>query len=237
MRCRLILVCLLLGVGMASAEPVFLNSPEYTITIQLSYTRAVDPLGEQGGFASYTSTAEFKNVRFGPSPSPQFAAWFENRFEEPGGGVTALPALQVQGEGTLGPFQLAPAWESTDEAIEAVITSGPRPFSPNLTLITAEMAAEARGDEDFPITPLVPTVWLLYNESFSIADPELQWDYPDFAGSYIESDMVDFSVPLPSLGKGEDLDIRVPFTFGGARGEWKIVFWCEADPTPAGDTR
>jgi hypothetical protein len=240
MRCRLILACLLLGVAMATAAgQVFLGSPEYTMTIQLSYTQEISPYGVQGTFSSYTSTAEFKNVRFGPSPSPEFAAWFENRVEGPDG-VTALPAMQVHGEGTLGPFQLGPAWESTDEAIEAVITSGPRPFSPNLTVITADMAAEAQGEAgDMPaVVPLVPTVWLRYNESFSIADPELEWEYPGFAGFPVESNVAFFSVPLPSLSRGEDLDIRVPYTNEcGARGEWKIVLWSETDPTPAGDSR
>ncbi|MFO7639398.1 MAG: hypothetical protein R6X14_08945 [bacterium] len=224
---------LLIGVGVLSAGPVFVGSPEYTITVQLSYTQAIDPYGVQGTFSSYTSTAEFKNVRFGPSPSPDFAAWFENRVTGPDGEVAVLPAMQVHGEGTLGPFQLGPAWESTDEAIQPVITSGPRPFSPHLTLITADMAAEAQGEADgeMPaVVPLVPTVWLMYNEGFSIANPELEWEYPGFAGFPVESSTASFSVPLSSLARGEDLDIRVPYTNeSGARGEWKIVFWSEED--------
>ncbi|MFO7675676.1 MAG: hypothetical protein R6X12_05135 [bacterium] len=238
---QIALACLMLGAGTAPAAQAFLGSPEYTVTVQLNYTQTIDPYGVQGTFSSYTSTAEFKNVRFGPSPSPDFAAWFENRVEGPDGGVAALPALQVHGEGTLGPFQLGPAWESTDEPIQPVITSGPRPFSPHLTLITADMAAEARGEADGempPVVPLVPTVWLTYNEGFSIANPELEWEYPGFAGFPIESNMAFFSVPLPSLARGEDLDIRVPYTNEcGARGEWKIVFWSEDDSTPAGDSR
>jgi len=208
----------------ASAEKqVFVSSAEYEITVQLSYTCQVSPLGEQGGFSSFTSTGEFKNVRFGPSPSKEFEAWFEQRLS-PSAGAPAIPALQITGEGTIGPFVIAPAWEDPNEAIQPRITSGPRHFAPNLQVLTFEMAHE--GEEDsIPVVPLVPSVWLRYNESYSIADPELQWDYPNFAGGVIESDAVVLSVPVASLAKGEDLEVKVPYTNGTASGEWKIVFW------------
>lgn len=201
-------------------KKVFVSSAEYDITVQLSYTRKVSPLGEQGGFSSYTSTGEFKDVRFGPSPSPEFEAWFERRLSA----SAAMPMLQVSGEGTIGPFVIAPAWEDPNEAIQPQITSGPRPFAPNLQVLTFDMAHE--GEEDsIPVVPLVPVVWLRYNESYSIADPELQWDYPKFASGQVESDAVVFSVPTASLAKGEDLEIKVPYGNGAAVGEWKIVFW------------
>jgi len=204
-------------------KQVFVSSADYTVTVQLSYTRQVSPEGEQGGFSSYTSTGEFKNVRFGPSPSKEFEAWFEQRLSSSAGGPT-IPAMQVTGEGTIGPFVIAPAWEDPNEAIQPKITSGPRPFTPNLQVLTFDMAHE--GEEDsIPVVPLVPTVWLRYHESYSIADPELQWDYPKFAGGVIESDAVVFSVPVASLAKGEDLEIKVPYENGTASGEWKIVFW------------
>ena len=204
-------------------KQVFVSSAEYDVTVQLSYTRKVSPLGEQGGFSSYTSTGEFRNVRFGPSPSKEFEAWFEQRLS-PSAGAPAIPAMQITGEGTIGPFVIAPAWEDPNEAIHPRITAGPRPFAPNLQVLTFEMAHE--GEEDsIPVAPLVPTVWLRYHESYSIADPELQWDYPRFAGGVIESDAVVFSVPVASLAQGEDLEIKVPYSNGTASGEWKIVFW------------
>jgi hypothetical protein len=208
-----------------AGRKVFVSSAEYDITVQLSYTRQVSALGEQGGFSSYTSTGEFKNVRFGPSPSKEFEAWFEQRLSSSAGGP-AIPAMQVTGEGTIGPFVIAPAWEDPNEAIQPRITSGPRPFAPTLNVLTFEMAHEEDEDEDsIPLVPLAPTVWLRYNESFSIADPELTWDYPKFAGGVIESDAVVFSVPVASLAKGEDLVVEVPYENGSASGEWKIVFW------------
>ena len=206
-----------------AGKKVFVSSAEYDITVQLSYTRQVSALGEQGGFSSYTSTGEFKQVRFGPSPSKEFEAWFEQRLSSSAGGPT-IPAMQVTGEGTIGPFVIAPAWEDPNEAIQPQIASGPRAFAPTLDVLTFDMANE--GSEDsMPPPPLIPTVWLRYNESFSIADPELTWDYPKFAGGVIESDAVVFSVPVASLAKGEDLEIKVPYSNGSASGEWKIVFW------------
>jgi hypothetical protein len=204
-------------------KQVFVSSADYTVTIQLSYTRQVSPLGEQGGFSIYTSTGEFKNVRFGPSPSKEFEAWFEQRLS-PSAGSPAMPAMQISGEGTIGPFVIAPAWEDPSEPIQPQITSGPRPFAPNLQVLTFDMAHE-EDEDSIPPVPLVPTVWLRYHESYSIAAPELQWDYPNFAGGVIESDAVVFSVLTASLAKGEDLDIRVPYDNGDAHGEWKIVFW------------
>jgi hypothetical protein len=204
-------------------KQVFVSSADYTVTIQLSYTRQVSPLGEQGGFSSYTSTGEFKNVRFGPSPSKEFEAWFEQRLSSSAGGPS-IPAMQITGEGTIGPFVIAPAWEDPNEAIQPKITSGPRPFAPTLDVRTFEMAHPDDADS-MPPVPLVPVVWLRYNESFSIADAELTWDYPKFAGGVIESDAVVFSVPVASLAKGEDLEINVPYSNGSASGEWKIVFW------------
>jgi hypothetical protein len=204
-------------------KQVFVSSADYTVTVQLSYTREVSPLGEQGGFSSYTSTGEFRNVRFGPSPARDFEAWFEQRLSSSAGGPT-IPAMQVTGEGTIGPFVIAPAWEDPNEAIQPKITHGPRPFAPTLNVLTFEMAHPEDADS-MPPVPLVPTVWLRYNESYSIADPELVWDYPKFAGGLVESDAVVFSVPVASLAKGEDLEIKVPYENGAAKGEWKIVFW------------
>jgi hypothetical protein len=132
--------------------------------------------------------------------------------------------MQISGEGTIGPFVIAPAWEDPNEPIPPQITSGPRPFAPTLNVLTFDMAHE-EDEDSIPPVPLVPTVWLRYNESFSIADAELQWDYPKFAGGVIESDAVVFSVPTASLAKGEDLEIKVPYANGTAQGEWKIVFW------------
>jgi len=204
-------------------KQIFIGSAAYDITIQLSYTRKVSPEGEQGGFSSYTSTGEFKNVRFGPSPSKEFEAWFETRLSGPAGGP-AMPSPQVKGEGTIGPFTIAPAWEDPNETIEPRITSGPRPFAPTLNVLTFEMA-HAEEEESMPVVPLVSTVWLRYNENFSIAEPELKWEYPKFAIGAIESDAVVFSVTTASLANGEDLEIRVPYENGDAHGEWKIVFW------------
>jgi|WetSurMetagenome_2_1015567.scaffolds.fasta_scaffold187648_1 hypothetical protein len=204
-------------------KQVFVSSAEYDITVQFSYTREVSPLGEQGGFSSYTSTGEFKNVRFGPSPSKEFEAWFEQRLS-PSPGTPAIPAMQITGEGTIGPFVIAPAWEDPNEPIQPRITSGPRAFAPTLDVLTFEMAHPDDADS-MPPVPLVPTVWLRYNESFSIAEAELTWDYPRFAGGVIESDAVVFSVPVAGLAKGEDLEIKVPYSNGSASGEWKIVFW------------
>lgn len=204
-------------------KQVFVSSAEYDVTIQLNYTCQVSPLGEQGGFSSFTSTGEFKKVRLGPSPSKEFEAWFEQRLS-PSAGGPAIPALQITGEGTIGPFVIAPAWEDPNEAIQPQITAGPRPFAPTLNVLTFEMAHPEDADS-MPPVPLVPTVWLRYNESYSVADPELQWEYPEFAGGVIESEAVVFSVPVASLAKGEDLDIRVPYDNGDAHGEWKIVFW------------
>jgi hypothetical protein len=213
-----------LAYGPAFADKqIFVSSADYDITIQLSYTREVSPEGEQGGFSSYTSTGEFKNVRFGPSPSNDFEAWFEKRLSDVAG-APAMQVPQVTGEGTVGPFVIAPAWEDPNETIQPRITSGPRPFVPNLQVLTFEMAHREDPDS-MPPVPLVPTVWLRYNESFSIAEPELKWEYPGFAIGTIEGDGVVFSVPVARLAKGEDLEINVPYENGAAHGEWKIVFW------------
>jgi hypothetical protein len=229
-------ICLLLLTAVTAAragKTVFVGSPSYTVTVQLSYTRQVDPLGEQGGFAGYTATGEFKGVRFGPAQAKGFEAWFQKQVFVPAGApsrsAVSLPSMQVQGEGIIGPFTIAPAWEDPNEPIQPRITAGPRPFAPDLNVITFDMAHEDIEDS-IPPVPLVPTVWFRYNESFSITEPELRWEYPDFAIGQVESGSVVFSVPLASLAQGEDLDIRVPYADGTARGEWKIVFWSDAEP-------
>lgn len=201
-------------------KQVFVGSADYEVTVQLTYTREVSPEGEQGGFSSYTSTGEFKKVRFGPSPAKEFEAWFERRLAA--GAV--VPMRQVSGDGTIGPFVIAPAWEDPNEPIQPKITSGPQPFAPTLEVLTFDMAHE-EDEDSMPPVPLVPTVWLRYNEGFSVAGPELAWEYPHFAIGQVESDGVVFSVPVASLAKGEDLEIKVPYENGAAHGEWKIVFW------------
>jgi hypothetical protein len=238
------IMCLLLAsvVGFAAGEKtVFIGSPEYTITVGFSYTRDVSPEGEQGGFSAFASTAEFSRVRFGPSPADGFEAWFQKQVFVPAGApnrsAVTIPAMQLQGEGTIGPFVVAPAWEDPDEPIQPRITAGPKPFQPTLNVITFDMAqGRARDDaESMPaVVPLVPMVWFRYNENYSVGDPELKWEYPDFAIGSVESGSVVFSVPLQKLAEGEDLDIRVPFADGTARGEWKIVFWSDEKPDGGG---
>jgi hypothetical protein len=221
--CAAVVIALATQVALADKQ-VFVSSADYDITVQLNYTREVSPEGEQGGFSSYTSTGEFKNVRFGPSPSKEFAAWFERRLA-PG---AAVPVRQISGEGRIGPFVIAPAWQDPNETIEPRITAGPLPFAPGLDVLTYEMA-HAEDEDSMPLVPLVSTVWLRYNEGFSIAEPELKWEYPGFAKGQVESDGVVFSVPLTRLANGEDIEVNVPYENGAAHGEWKIVFWANEE--------
>jgi len=227
----LVAVLVLSGPGAARAEKtVFVSSPEYEITIQLKYTRETSPEGEQGGFSSYTATGRFENVKFGPSQAEGFECWFQQQVEMPGGVKVegaAVPAMQVSGEGAIDEFVIAPAWEDPNQAIQPEITTGPGPFEPYLQLLTWEMAhsEELESEDEIPVAPIVPTVWFMYREGYSVSGAELSWEYPGFAKGQVESSGVQFSVPLDRLAEGEDIELEVPYTDGGAQGKWRIVFW------------
>lgn len=209
----------------SAAEEVFLSSPPYDILVSFEYTDEADPYGSQGYIASYRAVSMFSHVSFGASFSPVFPAMFATT-EGPSGMGGVMPSIQISGSGVIEHFTLQPAWESDDEAIEAEVTHGPEPFDPTLTLLTEEQAMDSQecGEDDMPLVPLVQTLWFLFNEGYSIAEPELQWRYPEFAESCIESGAVIFPVPLAKLGEGEPCEMLIPYEGGTARGTWTIRF-------------
>ncbi len=224
----LLLALALLPVGARAKKTVFTGSARYDITVGLSYNRETSPEGEQGGFNRYTSVGRFEDVKFGPSPSPEFDAWFEVEAGTPGSGAV-IPMHQISGKGEIADFEIAPAWEDPNEAIAPKVTSGPEPFEPSLQLLTFEMAHDealeaAEEAEDLPTAPLVPTLWFMYSEGFSATGSELRWEYENFALGTVESARFRFSVPLASLAEGEDVELSIPFTDGAAVGEWTVQF-------------
>ncbi len=218
----------LLSTGLRSEAAEFIGSAVYDITIGLSYTQQSSAYGEQGGFDSYTAVGRFENVKFGPSISPEFAAWFEVPIGDAGiGGV--LPMTQINGTGEIIGFELSPAWEDPEEAIPGRVTSGPREFTPVLMLLTWEMAnsgdfEQPADPEDMAPVPLVPTLWFRYWEGYSVTDPELCWEYEDFAVMEVESSGLVFSVPLYKLAEGQDIVISRPLSGGPEVGEWTVQF-------------
>ncbi len=223
-KCVWILLPVLMpGLARASGE-VFLGSPHYDITVILEFTDQPDPYLSQGYIAGYRSVSLLSHVKFGPSLSPDYPAMFAVSVY-PSGQGGEMPDIQVSGTGVIEHFELQPAWES-DDPIEAVVVHGPEGFSPYLNVITPDMAAEIQGstDDDMPLVPLIPTLWLLFSENFSIAEPELQWEYPGFAGNGIASSAVVFSVPISRLGEGESFEISMPYESETARGLWTIRF-------------
>lgn len=225
-----VLVCLAASQPASAEKTVFIGSPEYEVTVQLSYTRETGPEGEQGGFSGYAATGTFQEVKFGPSPAEGFECWFQQPIDVPSARAVgaAIPTRSISGQGAIDDFTIAPAWEDPAEAIEPRITGGPKPFAPSLQLLTFEMAhAEGQEDEgDLPVVPIVPTVWFLYSEGFSADGNELSWKYPGFAVGCIECSQVIFSVELDRLANGEDIELNIPYDNPVAKGEWKIIFGC-----------
>ncbi len=216
------------GALVRSEAAEFIGSAVYDITIGLSYTVQSSAYGEQGGLDRYTAVGRFENVKFGPSMSPAFEAWFEVPIEDAGtGGV--LPMTQINGTGQILDFELSPAWEDPEEAIAGRVTSGPREFTPVLMLVTFEMAhseeyGQPEAQEDMSLVPLVPTLWFRYWENYSITDPELCWEYEGFAIAEIGSSGLFFSVPLYKLSEGEDFVLSRPLSGCPEAGEWTVQF-------------
>ena len=214
--------------GVASGEDVFLSSPPYNITVTLEYTDPPEIYGSQGYIESYRSVSVFSNVVFGRSISPQYDAMFVAG-SSPAGAGGSLPSMQKSGAGVIEYFTLQPAWESDDEAIDAVVTHGPEPFTPTLTLLTTEMAVDLMPvpDDEMAVLPIDPTVWILFSEGFSITDPELVWEYPEFAENSIGGSTVMFSIPLRDLGEGVEFIIDLPYQGDTATGTWTITLEAE----------
>lgn len=226
------LVAVSMLLATAAAQPtkktVFLGSARYDVTIGLSYTRQTSPEGEQGGFNRYTSVGRFEDVKFGPSPSPEFDAWFETKLDIPGANAV-VPMHQMTGKGEITDFEIAPAWEDPHEAIPPKITEGPKPFEPVLQLLTYAMAHEEDFDpdvpvEDMPVVPLAPTLWFRYSENFSPSGSELRWEYEGFALGAVDQSGFQFSVPLTTVADGKEVELSIPFTDGAAKGEWTVQF-------------
>lgn len=221
-------MALAFSAGTAFAGDIFLSSPPYDITVTFEYTDPADPYGSQGYIESYKSVSMFGHVVFGSSIAPDFPAMFSSSMGMSAAGG-CIPSMQESGSGVIERFTLQPAWESDDEAIAAMVTHGPDPFNPTLTLLTYEMAMDARpvSDDDLPLVPLVPTIWFLFNEGFSIAEPELQWEYPGFAANSIGGGMVVFSAPLQDIGAGMSFELHLPYENETATGQWTIQFMPE----------
>lgn len=227
MKGLLCVVPALLAVNAASGEDVFLSSPAYDITVTLEYTDPADPYGDQGYIETYKSVSYFSEVRFGPSISPAFAASFFADGSLTGSGGT-MPSMQKQGAGAIEYVTFQPAWESDDEEVGAILTHGPEPFTPTLTIINAAMAADMADPDagaDMPTVPIEPTVWLLFNEGISLTDPELRWLYPGMGETSLGGGMTAFSVPRDALAEGDEMYIDVPFSAPeNATGTWTIHF-------------
>lgn len=209
----------LLAGGAAMGGDVFLSSPPFDITVTLEFTDPADPYASQGYIESYRSVSMFSHVTFGPSFSPDFPAMFSTGY-----GGASMPSLQVPGTGVIESFTLQPAWESEDP-IEGRVTHGPEMFEPWLTVVTLDMAMEMQGGGDggdMPLVPLVPTLWVQFDESFSLDEPELAWEYPDFAANYVVGSVAVFPLPLSVLGEGQCLEITQPYENGTASGTWTI---------------
>jgi|GEM_PF-1100848 len=226
----LCVICVLLATALARPQKktVLVGSARYDITVGLSYTRQTSPEGEPGGFNRYTSVGKFDDVKFGPSPSPAFDAWFEARLDIPGANAV-VPMQQITGCGEITDFEIAPAWEDPHVAIAPKITAGPKLFEPVLQLLTYEMAHEAEIDsaaEDggLPIVPLKPTLWFRYSENFSPSGSELRWEYENFALGAVDQSSFQFSVPLAIVADGKEVELSIPFTDGAAKGEWTVQF-------------
>lgn len=231
-RLLVVLALALVPAGAQAEKTVFVGSARYDIIVGLSYTRETSPEGEQGGFSRYTSVGRFGDVKFGPSPAPDFDAWFETAMEIPGTGRVpgaVIPMRQISGKGEVTDFEIAPAWEDPNVAIEPKITNGPEPLSPTLELLTYAMAHEDESDEtesadDTPLVPLAPTLWFLYSEGASADGSELRWEYPGLALGALDGSRTQFSVLLNDLAEGKDVELTMPFTDGAAVGEWTVQF-------------
>ncbi|MDM7992205.1 MAG: hypothetical protein QUS11_02720 [Candidatus Fermentibacter sp.] len=211
--------------GTATSEDVFLSSPLYTITVTLDYTDPPDPYRSQGGIETYRSVSAFTRVSFGPSYMPDLPAMFSVEYGPAGSGEGIIPDMQITGTGVIETYDLQPAWGS-DEPEEGIITSGPSRFEPTLTLVTQAEALVDEGTKtgEMPTAPLVSTVYMQFNENFSIVGPELEWVYPSVGGNYVTSSVVVFPVNLADLGQGTCFEITCPYESETATGTWTIRF-------------
>lgn len=220
-----IALALAAAAGTASAGGVLLSSPFYTITVTLDYTDPPDPYNSQGGIETYRSVSAFTRVAFGPSYMPDLPAMFSVEYGPAGSGEGLLPEMQISGTGVIETYELQPAWES-DEPEEGMVTSGPEGFEPTLTLVSqaeALVGGDGKGD-DMQAAPLVPTLYMQFNENFSIVGPELEWVYPSIGGNYVSSSAVVFPVTLADLGQGSSFEITCPYESETATGTWTIQF-------------
>jgi hypothetical protein len=98
-----------------------------------------------------------------------------------------MPDIQYPATGVIEHIRAPAAWES-DDPIEAVVVHGPEDSALSERDHPGH-GCEIQGstDDDMPLVPTDPTLWLLFSENFSIAEPELQWEYPGFAGNGIAS--------------------------------------------------
>lgn len=221
----------LIGLPLCSVhgeKTVFGGSARYEVIIGLTYTRQTSCYGEQGGFSNYTSIGRFEDVKFGPSLSPAFDAWFE----VPAGPTRShgvIPMPQISGTGKIENYEIASVWEAPEKEIAPQSVSGTGEFSPFLELLTKEMYFSEDFDEnqtgnDMSIIPITETIYFRYWENFSVEGHELQWEYPDFAVGAVESGGFKFYVPLAKLAVGEEVYITIPVEVEGMTGAWTVQF-------------
>lgn len=228
MRSVFAIALALAAAGTSSAGDLFLSSPYFTITVTLDYTDAPDPYNSQGGIETYRSVSGFTRVAFGPSYMPDLPAMFSIEYGPAGSGEGILPVMQIPGTGVIETYDLQPAWGS-DEPEEGIVTSGPELFEPTLTLVSQAEALTGGDTEDGDMqdVPLVPTLYMKFDENFSIVGPELEWVYPSIGGNYVTSSVVVFPVDLADLGQGTCFEITCPYESETATGTWTIRFEAE----------
>jgi hypothetical protein len=209
------LLCILLTAFFSSnleaQRTQFLSSPYYHIDIGLNFTGTCSP-EEGAAFSQYGAISSFNQMRFVATPSASYPCWLEKK------GKT--PFINLNGDGSIVSFQICPDYDPDPRT--ATIKHGPVPFLPLLTVMDkAEVEEYLLSQNEIPVIPLVPSVYLRYSDNFSVSNPELQWE-TEVGKGVVESRYVVFSISLAEIGKGKDILLQIPYKDGKEAGTWDI---------------
>lgn len=207
-----LLICFKANTPAAAQNSVFISSPNYHVDISLNFTGQCDPY-EGAVFSQYSAISQFNSVKFVASQTKEHPCWILQ-----GGGV---PFINIEGEGRFVSFRICPHYDP--EPQPARITYGPSFFNPTLKVLSKEELIDYIESENPEVMPLATSVWFKYSDSFSIAQPELEWN-TNIGSGCAETRQVVFHVPLEALGKGEIIETTVPYNYIGESGTWNILF-------------
>jgi hypothetical protein len=205
------------------------ESVPYGIYVGANVTGHCGIYTNSGGFESLTFDTEFHHIVFTRPSTTGLPGPFGGLHTAGTDLNVGMAGISPVGKGALGDFTLCPTYETEDTSYPNYVTSGPRPFEPSISLMTAD-------PDVFPNVPLVGTpgplgggtsIILFSLISAGDMQPIMEWEGEMGAsalGGAGDTVQAPFPVTWDQLMLGEEFSVDIITGDEGETWNWTMRF-------------